>query len=171
MQEEFRDVLGYEGLYQVSNLGNVKSLARMAKHYKGGEKIIYEKILKKRIGKDRYFHVGLYKDGISKTKKVHKLVAIAFLDHKPCGMNKVVDHINDNSFDNRLENLQLITNRENVYKTQGKYSSKYKGVNWSKSNKKWTVRIRIKNERKFLGYFDCELSAHLAYQNKLKEII
>jgi hypothetical protein len=171
MEEIWKDVIGYEGHYKVSNLGNVKSIFRMAKHYKGGEKLIHEKQLKVGINKGGYFHVGLYKDGKSKTKKVHQLVAETFLGHKPNGQILVVDHINDINTDNRLENLQLITNRENVYKTQDKYSSKYKGVNWSKIANKWCSRIRIKSERIFLGYFIDELEAHNAYQNKLKEVI
>lgn len=171
MQNEvWKDIPGYEGLYQVSNLGNIKSLARTAKHYKGGELIINEKELKKCVGRGGYFHVGLSKDGKSKTLKIHQLVAMAFLNHKPCGMKLVVDHINDINTDNRVENLQIVTSRENAYKTQGRYSSKYKGVNWSKISKKWTARIIIENKRIFLGYFKCETAAYSAYQNKLTTI-
>ena len=70
-----------------------------------------------------------------------------------------------------LENLQLISQRENVYKTQGKYSSKYKGVSWDKEKNKWRTKIRINGKLIHLGYFNCELAASAAYQNKLKTIL
>ena len=160
--EEFRDVIGYEGLYQVSNLGRVKSL--------GNNQTRKEKILKPGVSTWGYNQVLLSKNKIIKNNLVHKLVAMAFLNHIPCGHKIVVDHINDNKLDNRVENLQLISQRENVYKTQGKYSSKYKGVSWDKEKNKWRTKININGKLIHLGYFNCELSAALAYQNKIKEI-
>jgi hypothetical protein len=160
MNEIWKDVPNYEGLYQVSNLGNIKSL-----NYNKTKK---EKVLLPNKSTNEYLNVRLYNNNKSKVYSVHQLVAIAFLNHNICGHKLVIDHINDNKLDNRFENLQIITNRENVYKNQNKGTSKYKGVN--KSGNKWVARIRIKNERKYLGYFNCELAAHLAYQNKLKTI-
>ena len=158
MQEEFRDVIGYEGFYQVSNLGNVRSLKF------GKQRILSE-------GKqNKYLQVCLCKDGIRKNRTIHQLVAESFLGHKPCGYTLVVDHINNNKKDNRLKNLQLITTRNNAYKTQGNYSSKYKGVHWNKESKKWKVQICINNKIKHLGYFTNELEASKAYNNKLKEL-
>ena len=157
--EVWKDIPNFEGLYQVSNLGNVKSL-----------KFNKIKVLKPGVDKFGYSNVNLYKSKKAKSYGVHRLVAMAFLNHIPCGINLVVDHINDNPKDNRLENLQVITHRENTYKTQGKYSSKYKGVNWSKKSNKWEVRIRINKNRLRLGYFTDEYEAHLVYENKLKEI-
>jgi hypothetical protein len=114
--------------------------------------------------------VGLAKNKIQKRYSVHQLVAIAFLNHKPCGLNLVIDHINDNKLDNRVENLQIVTNRYNCCKTQGRYSSQYKGVSWNKYSNKWLSRIVINEKQKFLGYFTDEKEAHLAYQNALKQI-
>jgi hypothetical protein len=160
--EEFRDIPGYEGLYQVSNLGRVKSLGNNQKRK--------EKILNPRVSTWGYNQVLLSKNKIIKNNLVHKLVAMAFLNHIPCGHKIVVDHINDNKLDNRLENLQLISQRENVFKTQGKYSSKYKGVCLHKKLNKWVSNIQINGINIYLGLFNCELAAHQAYQNKLKEI-
>lgn len=162
IMEEFRDIQGYEGLYQVSNLGRVKSL--------GNDKTRKEKILNPSIDGNGYFHVRLYKDCKSKTTKIHQLVAISFLNHTRCGHKLVVDHINDIKTDNRLENLQIITQRENAYKTQCRYSSQYKGVYWHKVSNKWKAKITINRKQIHLGYFKCELAASAAYQNKLKEI-
>jgi hypothetical protein len=172
MEEVWKDVIGYEGLYQVSNLGNVKSLDRYI-YKKNGSVHRFQKgaMLKNVCGKDGYLTTGLTKDNTRKGYKVHQLVAMAFLGHKPCGHKIVVDHINDIKTDNRVENINLVTNRENAYKTQGRYTSKYKGVSWSIQNKKWISSICINGKKKHLGSFNCELAASLAYQNKLKEII
>jgi ribosomal protein L15E len=69
---------------------------------------------------------------------------MAFLNHTPCGYKIVVDHIDNNiKTDNRLENLQLITQRENVSKDIKNTSSKYIGVCWHKKAKKWRSSIQI----------------------------
>ena len=160
--EEFRDVVGYEGLYQVSNLGNVKSL----KFGKG--RVLKE--LQTGLKKNIYLAVALSKDGKGKQYKIHQLVAMAFLNHTPCGNELVVDHINDDKLDNRLENLQIVSHRFNTYKTQGRHTSKYKGVSLHKKLNKWVSNIMINGKSNHLGVFNCELAAAAAYQNKLKEI-
>lgn len=99
MEEIWKDIKGYEGLYQVSNLGRVKSLFR------------YSKILKNKIGNNGYCTVCLYGNKKPCFKLVHRLVAEAFIpnpDGKPC-----VDHINTVRDDNRVENLRWCTTREN----------------------------------------------------------
>ena len=170
MQEEiFKDIPGYEGLYQVSNIGNVKSLSRSWVTGKGNLVTTKIKLLLKCID-DGYYSVSLCKDNNKKKYKVHQLVAMAFLNHTPCGFDLVIDHINDIKTDNRLENLHIVTQRYNSHKTQDKYSSQYKGVCWHKKNNKWQSRITINDKRKHLGYYDCELKAHLAYQNELNKI-
>lgn len=161
MQEEiWKDVPNYEGLYQVSNIGNVISL-RCGK--KSNMKLCNDG--------NNYLYVGLSKNNKRKNIKVHKLVAMAFLNHKPNGTLKIViDHINNDSLDNRLENLQIITQRENAYKNQGKYTSQYKGVSFIKKYNKWMATIYLNKKNKNLGLFNNEYDAYLAYQNKLKEI-
>lgn len=172
MKEEiWKDVIGYEGLYQVSNLGNVKSLSRVVLKKGKYPFICKEKILKNGINSIGYSNVSICKDGKITTRTIHQLVAEAFLNHKPCGYKLVVDHINKNQKDNRVENLQIITQRQNVSKLSGVFSSKYTGVSWHKIIKKWSVKIVINKNSIHLGYFKCELEAHQAYQDKLKEII
>lgn len=98
--EIWKDVKGYEGLYQVSNIGKVKSL-----HYNK------EKILADRFDKKGYLSVRLFKNGKSKIFKTHRLVAQAFI---PNPINKEqVNHINGVKSDNRVENLEWCTNYEN----------------------------------------------------------
>ena len=167
--EEFRDIIGYEGLYMVSNLGNVKSLSKKVCNHRGCY-ITKDIILKTAYNKKMYLQVKLYKNGESKTRSVHQLVAESFLNHVRCGMVLVVDHVNSIRDDNRVENLRVVTNRENSYRAQGNYTSKYKGVSWFVRDSKWKAMIYFNGKRKHLGYFTCELAAHLAYKNKLKEL-
>ena len=100
---EWRDVIGYEGLYQVSDEGKVRSL----NYNKTGE----VRELKLIPAKDGYLVVCLHKNGHQREGKVHKMVALAFIpnpDDKPC-----IDHINGNKQDNRVENLRWATVFEN----------------------------------------------------------
>ena len=168
MEEIFKDIPGYEGLYQISNLGIVKALCRKTFNYKGFY-MLNEKIMTPCVS-GGYYKISLSKNNNRKSFLVHQLVAMGFLNHTICGHKIVVDHKNDNKLDNRLENLELITQRENSYRTQGNYSSKYKGVCWSLEKNKWKSYIRINGKIKHLGYFKCELVAAIAYQNKLKEL-
>ena len=157
-KEIFKNVPGYEGSYQVSNLGRVKSL-----------KLNREKLLKLGLGGHCYFIVALCNEGKVKTINVHQLVAMAFLNHKPdCTTKVVVDHIDNNPLNNRLENLQLISARENWSKDK-KGSCKYAGVSWYKRTNKWRSQIMINGKPKRLGYFNCELEAHHAYQKALSK--
>jgi hypothetical protein len=169
MIEVWKSIPDYEGIYEVSSLGRVKSLSR--ENYSGkGMKIMPERLLKQNLDNYGYYMVKLYFNGIGRTFRIHKLVAMAFLDHTPCGYKLVIDHINDNTKDNRVENLQIVTQRENAFKTQGNYSSKYKGVGFDNSRNKWYSRIYIDGKVKHLGRFESEHNAHLAYQQALKEI-
>jgi hypothetical protein len=155
-KEVWKSIPNYEGLYEVSSLGRVKSV-----------KYNKEKILK--YDYEIYLKVKLSKNGIAKNKRIHSLVAEAFLNHKPNGMEKIIDHINGDKHDNRVDNLQIVTQRQNVSKMKGNFSSKYIGVSFDRG--RWQVSIYINKKNYKLGRFKTELEAHQAYQNKLKELI
>tara|TARA_R110002074_G_scaffold338819_1_gene509351 strand:+ start:104 stop:592 length:489 start_codon:yes stop_codon:yes gene_type:complete len=161
--EEFRDIKGHEGSYQVSDLGNVKSLVR-----KG---CLTEKILKPSNNKIAYSQVLLRKDGKTITRNIHQLVAEAFLGHTPCGYKLIVNHINFNRYDNRAENLELDTQRNNADQKHIKSSSEHVGVCLCKTSNKWLSQITINGKKKHLGRFTDEIEASKAYQKALREII
>jgi len=170
--EIFKDIKGYEGLYQISNLGNVKSLDRLVKHPKSGYLRLKGRTLKKTISKRGYETVCLYNNGYRLHLKVHQLVYEVFKNVKPNKYNHVIDHINNIKTDNRLCNLQKITVRENSSKDKDKSKtySKYLGVTWDKSVSKWKSAIYLKGRNKHLGNFDNEIDAKNAYLNFLKNV-
>jgi hypothetical protein len=169
--ENWKSVIGYEGIYEVSDLGNIKSLSRKLFNSRGFF-ISQEKILKKPIDNNGYCCVSLRKDKILRIRRVHQLVAEAFLNHKPDGTHRIcVDHINNIKTDNDFKNLQLISHRENSSKDRKNNSSKYVGVCWVKDKKKWKSAIWINQKHIHLGHFETELEAHNIYQNKLNKIV
>lgn len=169
MQEVWKDILGYEGLYQVSNIGRVKSIERFRLNRWGTQTKVNEKVLSSSITTNGYLTVKLYKHSVGKTFPIHVLVAIAFLNHIPDGHNIVVDHKDNDRTNNCKHNLQLITHRENSSK-DAIGTSQYTGVSWNKEKRKWRSYIQVKSIRKHLGYFDTEIEAAKAYQEELSKI-
>lgn len=110
MQEIWKDIEDYEGLYQVSNLGRVKSLERYQQNHSKFQKI-EEKMKSIHTKSNGYQFVQLYKDNRMKNIYVHKLVAQAFIpniDNKP-----EVNHIDGNKLNNSVKNLEWVTSNEN----------------------------------------------------------
>lgn len=154
--EEWRDIAGYEGSYQVSNLGNVRSVDRII-IFRNGRSRFYNgaplRISKFKTGK---LYVNLWANGIGNKRQVHRLVAEAYLPN-PDGY-PVVRHLDDNSEHNNVENLAWGTHSENVAdairnglhvnsnKTHCKYGHELAGENLSvilKNNGRQTRRCRI----------------------------
>ena len=111
-EEIWKDIKGYEGLYQVSNMGRVKSLEHVTIRKNGSKLPVKERILKPEILHNGYLRVKLY-DSSDKMKRflVHRLVCEAF--HENPENRPDVNHINEDKSDNRACNLEWVTRKEN----------------------------------------------------------
>ena len=103
--EEWKPVVGFEGLYDASDWGRIKSLERMKKHWRGGWSRVSERILTPTPDNNGYLTVGLRKDGKGTTVRVHLLVWDAFVGTDRTGLD--VNHIDENKENNCLWNLNL----------------------------------------------------------------
>ena len=110
-KEVWRDINGYEGRYQVSSMGRVKSLERIIIKKDGRKFTVKERVLKPGADGGGYLRVGLCDGEKQKTLKVHRLVCEAF--HENPDNKPQVNHINEIKTDNRASNLEWATAREN----------------------------------------------------------
>ncbi len=161
--EQWKDVVDYEGLYHISDLGRVKSF--------NGVNVSKPLILSQRKASSGYLRVNFSKKGVHSTKLIHVLVCISFLGHKPCGYNLVINHKDNVKENNALLNLEIVTQRENVdhgftFITQ---SSKFRGVSSHKKSGKFQARIYTKPKERYLGLFNTEEEASEAYKEALKK--
>lgn len=120
--ETWKSIKGYEGLYQVSNYGNVRSVDRINNIGKHNKSVLLKLQVNKRTG---YVQVALCKEGVRHRKTVHRLVAIAFIDN-PKGY-ETVNHKNEIKTDNRVENLEWMSLKDNLaYGTHTKRANEHK---------------------------------------------
>ena len=131
----WKDIEGYEGLYQVSNKGEVRSLDHYRKGRNGHEQIVRGRILKINTSYGNYGSVMLSKNGVTKRFYVHRLVALAFIPNPQC--LPIVNHIDGNKHNNHVENLEWCTAQENVHHAM--YT--IKTLNPAKRAKKRPVKI------------------------------
>ena len=141
--EIWKAVPDYNGLYEASSMGRVRSIGRTVKHPRNENMLFYRKgrILKWEFDKYGYPVVTLSKDGRTKTHKVHRLVASAFIPN-PNNLPQI-DHINNRKYDNRPENLRWCTTQQNTTwrdefhrpkvvckETNKAFSSSYEAAAW-----------------------------------------
>ena len=156
-EEIWVDIIDYEGLYQVSDLGNVKSI-------KNGR----NNLLKPYLGKRGYYTLNLSKNNVIKNKPLHRLVWESFNGKTELDVDHIIE---GNKLDNRLCNLQAVTRRKNVskyYSTVGT-KSKYAGVTKNRFSM-WVANIFFNKKLKYIGTFKTEIDAHNAYQKQLLTI-
>lgn len=160
--EVWKPIPEYEGLYEVSSWGRVKSVERFNSL---GQKL-FERILKNGCHNEGYLKTTIFKKGVRKKCYIHVLVVKAFLlDYfEGCEVN----HKDANRSNNYYKNLEIVNRRENVsYYSRNSNLSGYVGV--SKTKYAYVAEIRIDNRRIYLGSFKDPLKAHKAYLDALKE--
>jgi hypothetical protein len=145
MREAWKDIVGYEGLYQVSDIGRIKSLERVRINGRKWK----TRILKFKINKNGYHFVNLYKNGKGKSFYIHRLVLITFIGICPEDMEAC--HSNGDKTDNRLSNLRYDTKSNNMldavkhgthHKTLGQTWTRGEGCGTSKLTTKQVLEIR-----------------------------
>lgn len=166
--EIWKDIEGFEGRYQVSNLGRIKSLAWEGTMPNGCKRVYGDKILKPRIDKFGYTKVCLRKDNKDFEIKIHRLVYEAFNGKT----SLQIDHINNIKNDNVLSNLQALTQRDNLkkYHLSTNKSSKFIGVSYREKYNYWDANIWKNKKPHYLGRFKTEIEAANAYQEALANI-
>jgi len=163
-KEIWKDVPGYEGLYQVSNLGGVKSVDRTVPCRKYGTRNHKSRLLKQHPQNCGYLIVVLCKENKPSSNYVHRLVYKAFVENIS-GFNTTVDHINGCKIDNRIENLACMSRGDNARKYTE--SQPLKGGVWlDTQTKKWRGGVRSHRTKRF----ETKYQAEQAVQQLLKEI-
>jgi len=163
--EIWESVVGYEGYYEVSSLGRLKSIMHGAGRRIG--------VLKPSISSSGYYTCVLYKDFKKRTISMHTIIAMAFLGHRREGHKFEIDHIDGDKKNNRVDNLRILTTRENTteYQKRNKSkSSKYIGVSKDPESDCWKAIIYTEKRNKYIGRFKTEIEASEAYQKELSII-
>jgi hypothetical protein len=147
--------------YSVSNLGRVKSLSREKEQRNGKIILIKGRILKQSINRFGYLQLAFIKSGKLKSFRVNRLVSYYFIENK---YNlKQVNHIDGIKTNNKLENLEWVSNMENSCHRflNTKKASKFIGVSFCKELNKWRAKIYFNGKQIHLGVFKSEIEAHL----------
>lgn len=147
MKEIWKDIKGYENIYQVSSLGRVKSLDKQIIRSNGYKQTFKSRLLKPALSNNNYLTVALCNNGKQKTHTVHRLVAETFIENK--NNYKCINHIDENKQNNRVDNLEWCTYKyNNCYNDKAKNTRK-RIYQYSKDNKfikEWDGIINIQKE-------------------------
>lgn len=150
MEEIWKDIKGYEGNYQCSNLGRVRSLDRYVKEHTGKEQFRHGQIIAFRMNPSNgYYQFGLNKDGKRKIVYAHIIIASTFIDNPDSQNLKYVNHKDGNKLNNKIENLEWCTASENNIHS-------YRELNRKKSDEGAHPKIVyiIDTKNKILKYYE-----------------
>lgn len=165
--EIWKDIPDYEGFYQASNLGRVKSLSRKMNHYVPGfdKRILPEKILTAAFNKKTgYYQFQLSKNNKKQRFTAHRAVMYAF--HGKSNLH--IDHINSIKTDNSLANLRYVTPRQNAEYARIRHTPYREiGISWQIRQKKWKAVLYHNNINTCVGFFSTKEAAIEARINKM----
>lgn len=146
--EQWKNIVNYEGLYKISDLGRIKSLQR--KQWNGFSFFIKEEmILKQSLCNKNYPKIGLWKNNNHKTFRTHQLIIMSFKGHF-LNRKTVIDHIDNDKNNNTINNLQVVTNRHNSIKDKNPKSG-YSCIYFNSNS--WLVRMRVNGIKTTVGTF------------------
>ena len=160
--EIWKDVVGYEGLYEVSNLGRVYSLPKTGSGGHTGK-------LLKQLLVNKYLRITLCRSNVFRISPVHRVVALAFVENK---QNKpFVDHINGDKLNNRADNLRWCTIRENLNfdNVKRKTATGVKGVSVTRHNTYYYC-VEFKHKKYQSKYYKTIEEAKIAYDKHIEEL-
>lgn len=158
MIEEWYDIPGFENSYKINKNADVIGPRN--------------KILKPSLHNSRYLKLTLRKNKKSVYVMVHQLLGLTFFEGYKLNNRKIiVDHIDNNKLNNKLDNLQIISFRKNVSKDKVNTTSKYTGVSKNKINNKYLVYINTTGKNRYIGSFTNEIDAANAYNNELNKYL
>lgn len=149
MQEIWKPIIGFENLYEVSNLGNVRSLDKLVKAKNNSNRLVKGRLLSPTLGKNGYYIVTLSKEGIDKKAYVHRLVALHYVENPKPNEYNVINHKDENPKNNVYTNLEWCTQA---------YNQSY-------------GTARLKQAAKIRGVFNTKLSKPIEAFNNEGEVI
>lgn len=163
MTEVWENIKGYEGLYQVSNIGRVKALRKIV-HYNNAQRTQEERIMRPEVIKKGYLRVLLCFKGTQKHQQVHRLVYSAFKGDIPEGI--LINHKDLDKKNNCIDNLELMTNRQNAHHYRRSVGRSLPlGV--SKVRNKYKAVIQINKKAIRLGVYDTPEQAGAVFQKAI----
>lgn len=167
MIEIWKDIPEYEGIYQISNFGNLKSLDRNTITKINKLKKIKGRVLTIKKTKHGYNASQLFKNGVFTTKRIHILVGLCFVHNPNPKLFIEINHIDKNRMNNHFSNLEWVSKRENSCHRSNdlKSTSKYIGVSYDTRSKKWISSITVNSKFVYIGSFKCQLPAYVARKN------
>jgi len=155
MKEIWKDIPGFEGKYQASNLGKIKSLKRVKlfnNKIPNRFRSVNERLLKYWTDKDGYYQCRLYKNKKSFTFAIHSLIWITFsgieYDKKKCN----IDHIDNIKSNNSFVNLQILTSGQNIGKGY-QFKGKKLPIGITLKNNRFVARFQLNKKSNYIGSF------------------
>jgi hypothetical protein len=171
MEEIYKDIPGFEGKYQVSNFGNIKTIERVTIFKDGRERHYENKVLISTPDLKGYPKIRLqnFNPKYGSTRRVHSLVWETFGDGTTISFpDRVIDHIDRNKKNNHINNLRIVSNRENTYNRKG--NLEFIGVRKNKKSNNYSCRIGFNYKDYHLGTFKTQEEAFERYNEAITHI-
>jgi len=166
VSEEWLPVVGLEGSYEVSNTGKVRSIDRVVSVNSGYIRPLKGVLLKGFLVNGGYLQVDMHINGERIRRLVHSLVSESFIGNS----DLTVDHIDGDKLNNKVENLEYVTQRENIHRYRKGKRDLPIGVSFCRDRNKYRAEIYIDGRSRHIGRYTTPEEAREAYLTELKSI-